>query len=100
MVADAQPIPGFRRVKGGKTPNIPKNILLEILGPSNVYERVIKKVINAIVAEYVAKERLRVGKDLRVVQSFEDLEAQFEPGDVFRFDAIVSLSRLKNQQDN
>ncbi|XP_073135636.1 uncharacterized protein [Henckelia pumila] len=98
MVAAAQPIPGFRRVKGGKTPNIPKNILLEILGPSNVYEQVIKKVINVIVAEYVAKECLTVGKDLRVLQSVEDLEAQFEPGDIFRFDAVISVSRLKNEQ--
>ncbi|XP_075511923.1 uncharacterized protein LOC142547486 [Primulina tabacum] len=98
MVADAQPIPGFRRVKGGKTPNIPKNILLEILGPSNVYEQVIKKVINVTIAEYVAKECLTVGKDLRVVQSFEELEAQFEPGEVFTFDAVISVSRLKGEQ--
>ncbi|XP_073046553.1 uncharacterized protein [Primulina eburnea] len=98
MVADAQPIPGFRRVKGGKTPNIPKNILLEILGPSNVYEQVIKKVLNVTIAEYVAKECLTVGKDLRVLQSFEELEAQFEPGEVFTFDAVISVSRLKGEQ--
>ncbi|XP_051152624.1 uncharacterized protein LOC127266421 isoform X2 [Andrographis paniculata] len=55
MVDDAQPIPGFRRVKGGKTPNIPKHILLEILGPSNVFEQVIRKVINTAISEYVAK---------------------------------------------
>ncbi|XP_059632958.1 uncharacterized protein LOC132275470 isoform X2 [Cornus florida] len=55
MVADAQPIPGFRRVKGGKTPN----------------------------------EGITVGKDLRVGQSFEDLEAMFEPGNEFSFDAVV-----------
>ncbi|XP_030937592.1 uncharacterized protein LOC115962856 isoform X2 [Quercus lobata] len=55
MVAAAQPIPGFRRVKGGKTPNIPKDILLEVLGPSKVYEQVIKEVINSTIAEYVEK---------------------------------------------
>ncbi|CAI9108574.1 OLC1v1008208C1 [Oldenlandia corymbosa var. corymbosa] len=89
MVADAQPIPGFRRVKGGKTPNIPQNILLEILGYSKVYKQVITRVINSTISEYVQKEGLSVHKDLRVEQSFEELEEIFEPGDHFKFDAII-----------
>ncbi|KAL0322739.1 UNVERIFIED_CONTAM: hypothetical protein Sangu_1893200 [Sesamum angustifolium] len=89
MVDDAQPIPGFRRVKGGKTPNIPKDILLEILGPSKVYEQVIRKIINSAIAECVAKEGLTVSKDLQIEQSLEDLEASFEPGSNFKFDATV-----------
>ncbi|XP_008460017.1 uncharacterized protein LOC103498958 isoform X2 [Cucumis melo] len=95
MVAEAQPIPGFRRVKGGniqrKTPNIPRDILLEILGPSKVYKQVIKEVINSTVAAYVEKEALKVGKDLRIDQSYEDLEDQFEPDEKFFFDAIIQL---------
>lgn len=91
MVAEAQPIPGFRRVKGGKTPNIPRDILLEILGPSKVYKQVIKEVINSTVAAYVEKEALKVGKDLRIEQSYEDLEDQFEPDEKFFFDAIIQL---------
>ncbi|XP_044498348.1 uncharacterized protein LOC123220297 isoform X4 [Mangifera indica] len=57
MVAEAQPIPGFRRVKGGKTPN----------------------------------EGLKVSTDLRVEQSFEDLEDMFEPDEKFSFDAVIQL---------
>ncbi|XP_042967297.1 trigger factor-like isoform X3 [Carya illinoinensis] len=92
MVAAAQPIPGFRRVKGGKTPNqIPRDILLEVLGPSKVYKQVIMEVINSTIAEYVEKEGLKVGKDLRVEQSFEDLEVTFEPGEKFSFDAVIQL---------
>lgn len=34
---------------------IPRDILLEVLGPSKVYKEVIKKVINSTVAEYVEK---------------------------------------------
>ncbi|XP_059428057.1 uncharacterized protein LOC132161837 [Corylus avellana] len=68
MVAAAQPIRGFRRVKGGKTPDIPRDILLEVLGPSKVYKQVIMEVINSTIAEYVEKEGLKVGKDLRVEQ--------------------------------
>ncbi|XP_059291284.1 uncharacterized protein LOC132044786 isoform X2 [Lycium ferocissimum] len=55
MVEDAQPIPGFQRVKGGKTPNIPREILLEILGYSKVYKQVIKKIINSTISKYVEK---------------------------------------------
>jgi len=34
---------------------IPREILLEILGPSKVYKQTIKNVINSTVAEYVQK---------------------------------------------
>lgn len=93
MVKAAQPIPGFRRVKGGKTPNIPKDILLEVLGPSNVFKQVIKEIINSTVAEYVEKESLRVSSDLRVEQSFEDLETTFEEGEKFSFDVVLQLQK-------
>ncbi|CAL0302562.1 unnamed protein product [Lupinus luteus] len=93
MVAAAQPIPGFRRVKGGKTPDIPKDILLEVLGPFNVYRKVIKQIINSTIGEYVEKERLIVSNDLRVEQSFEDLEASFEAGEKFSFDAVIQLKK-------
>ncbi|KAK3204301.1 hypothetical protein Dsin_018347 [Dipteronia sinensis] len=91
MVAAAQPIPGFRRVKGGKTPNIPRDILLEVLGPSKVYKEVITEVINSTIAEYVEKEDLKVSTDLRVEQSFEELENMFEPNEKFSFDAVIKL---------
>ncbi|OVA11057.1 Trigger factor [Macleaya cordata] len=82
MVADAQPIPGFRRVKGGQfsEDRIPRDVLLQVLGPSKVYKQVIKRVINSSIAEYVEKEGLKVTKDLKVEQSYEELEANFEPG--------------------
>ncbi|KAK2642612.1 hypothetical protein Ddye_024375 [Dipteronia dyeriana] len=91
MVAAAQPIPGFRRVKGGKTPNIPRDILLEVLGPSKVYKEVISEIINSTIAEYVEKEDLKVSTDLRVEQSFEELENMFEPDEKFSFDAVIKL---------
>lgn len=34
---------------------IPRDILLEVLGPSKVYRQVIKSLINSTVAEYVQK---------------------------------------------
>lgn len=35
------------------------------------------------------QEGLSVSKSLQVEQSFEDLEAAFEPGELFRFEAIL-----------
>ncbi|CAL9150918.1 uncharacterized protein LOC135617840 isoform X1 [Musa acuminata AAA Group] len=98
LVAAAQPIPGFRRVKGGKTPDIPKDILMHIIGPSKVNNHSIKKIINATVAEYIEKESFKVTKDLRVKQSYEELESTFQPGNDFGFDAILQLQETKKSK--
>ncbi|KAG5059708.1 hypothetical protein JHK85_000749 [Glycine max] len=71
---------------------IPKNILLEVLGPSKVFKEVIKKIINSIVVEYVEK-CLIISKDLRVEQSFEDLETTFEEGEKFSFVVVLKLQK-------
>ncbi|KAI3988130.1 hypothetical protein MKX01_011919 [Papaver californicum] len=98
MVAAAQPIPGFRRVKGGKTPNIPKDILLQVLGPEKVYKNVIKRVINSSIADYVEKEGLKITKELSVEQNYDELEAKFEPGTEFSFDAFIHLQEANKEK--
>ncbi|XP_025804391.1 uncharacterized protein LOC112883325 isoform X1 [Panicum hallii] len=97
-VAAAQPLPGFRRMKGGcylnhsgKTPDIPKEVALHLIGPSKVKKETIKKIINCSIVEYVQKEGLTASKNLKVHQSYEELEAAFEPGKEFCFDATVHL---------
>lgn len=42
---------------------------------------------------YMVQERLTVGKNVSVEQSFEDLEAIFEPGDSFKFDVVVQCQQ-------
>ncbi|XP_078434333.1 uncharacterized protein LOC144705499 [Wolffia australiana] len=91
LVAAAQPIPGFRRLKGGKTGEIPKDILMHILGSSKVNKHSIKKIINTAVSEYVAKENLTVTKDLKVDETFEELEGVFEPGKSLIFNVTLQL---------
>ncbi|KAJ8615849.1 hypothetical protein MRB53_035221 [Persea americana] len=91
LVAAAQPIPGFRRGKGGKTPDVSKHVLLHIIGSLKVKKQAIQRIINTSVAEYAEKEGLKITEDLRVAQSFEELEATFEPGKEFSFDAIIQL---------
>ncbi|XP_015696574.1 trigger factor isoform X2 [Oryza brachyantha] len=87
----AQPLPGFRRMKGGKTRDIPKDIALHIIGPSKVKKESIKNIISFTIAEYVQKEGLSASKNLKVLQSYEELEAAFEPGKEFCFDASLRL---------
>ncbi|KAG9447039.1 hypothetical protein H6P81_013167 [Aristolochia fimbriata] len=95
LVAAAQPIPGFRRVKGGKTPDVPKDVLLHVLGPSKVYKKAIQKIINYAVAEIVEEEGLKVTNNLKIEESYEELEAVFEPGKDFSFNAIVELQQTQ-----
>ncbi|XP_019083041.1 PREDICTED: uncharacterized protein LOC104704344 [Camelina sativa] len=73
---------------------IPRDILLEILGYSKVYRQVIKRLINSAIEDYVKQEDLKVGKELTVEQSYEDLEETFEPGESFSFDAIIKLQEV------
>uniref|UniRef100_A0A0D9XFM4 peptidylprolyl isomerase n=1 Tax=Leersia perrieri TaxID=77586 RepID=A0A0D9XFM4_9ORYZ len=132
-LAAAQPLPGFRRMKGGsllkpgklyflsisvqielaalvvmfcvllfhppylgvlparKTRDIPKDIALHLIGPSKVKKETIKNIISFTIAEYVQKEGFAASKNLKVLQSFEELEATFEPGKEFCFDAALHL---------
>ncbi|PKA59294.1 hypothetical protein AXF42_Ash001388 [Apostasia shenzhenica] len=94
LIDAAQPIPGFKRVKGGKTPDIPKDVLLQIIGASKVNKETILKIINSTVAEYVAKEGLKVTRDLRVEQSYDEIEDSFIPGREFCFEAIIQFHFL------
>ncbi|GJM99242.1 hypothetical protein PR202_ga16327 [Eleusine coracana subsp. coracana] len=70
---------------------IPKEVALHLIGPSKVKRETIKKIINYTVAEYVQKEGLSASKNLKVQQSYEELEAAFEPGKEFFFDAVIHL---------
>uniref|UniRef100_A0A0D3H8X0 Trigger factor ribosome-binding bacterial domain-containing protein n=1 Tax=Oryza barthii TaxID=65489 RepID=A0A0D3H8X0_9ORYZ len=137
-VAAAQPLPGFRRMKGGlllylgkpyfnwtnmrlvmflcfalassipgisscmNQPmsslfqnltiiSIPKEIALHLIGPSKVKKETIKNIISLTIAEYVQKEDLDASKNLKVLQTYEELEAAFEPGKEFCFDATFHL---------
>ncbi|GKV29226.1 hypothetical protein SLEP1_g38170 [Rubroshorea leprosula] len=49
------------------------------------------KVINSTIAEYVEKGGLEVSRDIRVEQSYEDLEEMFEPDEKLSFDAVLQL---------
>ncbi|KAI4989006.1 hypothetical protein ZWY2020_036323 [Hordeum vulgare] len=71
---------------------VPKEVALHLIGPSKVKKAAIRKIINRAVVEYVERENLDASKNLNVLQSYEELEAVFEPGKEFCFDAAVHLT--------
>lgn len=92
LARDAPPVPGFRRQKGGKTSQIPKSFLLQILGEQRVTKFVIQEIVNSTMADYVEKENLNV-KDQKIntIQTAEELKSLFTPGNEFGFNATIEL---------
>lgn len=96
LARSAPPIPGFRREKGGKTTKVPRDFLLEILGEDRVTKFVIQEIISSSVAAYVKEENLSVKENkISTVQTAEELEKAFSPGNEFGFDATLELESLE-----
>lgn len=90
----AQPIPGFRRKKGGKTSEVPREFLPQILGEDLVASSVIREIINSTLADYVEKENLVVKDNkISITQSEDELMESFAPGAEFGFNAILELEK-------
>ncbi|KAF3679979.1 hypothetical protein P3S67_007533 [Capsicum chacoense] len=94
----AQPIPGFRRDKGGKTSKVPREFLPQILGEDLVTDSVIREIVNSTIGDYVKKENLKVkGNNISITQSEDELRSSFVPGTEFRFNAILELEKSKTE---
>uniref|UniRef100_A0A0D6R5X8 peptidylprolyl isomerase n=1 Tax=Araucaria cunninghamii TaxID=56994 RepID=A0A0D6R5X8_ARACU len=91
LASEAGPVPGFRRQKGGKTANVPKFVLLKMLGRSRVRNFVIQELISSTVEDYIKKEKLKVKDQLDTKESAEELDAAFEPGKDFSFSVAIEL---------
>ncbi|XP_020097733.1 uncharacterized protein LOC109716583 isoform X2 [Ananas comosus] len=93
LARTAPPIPGFRRMKGGKTSNVPKSFLLQILGKDRVTKFLIQEVVSTTIGDYVKKEKLKVKSQFKTLQSAEELESAFEPGSEFGFNATINFEK-------
>ncbi|KAK6914504.1 Trigger factor, ribosome-binding, bacterial [Dillenia turbinata] len=91
LARSAPPIPGFRRQKGGKTSNVPKSFLLQMLGEDRVIKFVIQEIVSSTLADY---EGLKV-KDMKIntTQTAEELKSMFSPGNDFDFNATMELEK-------
>ncbi|CAN6448773.1 unnamed protein product [Victoria cruziana] len=99
LARTAPPVPGFRRMKGGKTSNIPKSFLLRILGEDRVTKFTIQEIVSAATADYVKKENLNVKNSFSTAQSAEELAASFKPGQEFGFNATIELEKSDTETD-
>ncbi|KAI4324358.1 hypothetical protein L6164_023906 [Bauhinia variegata] len=90
LARTAPPVPGFRRQKGGKTSQVPKSFLIQILGEKRVTKFVIQEILNSTMADYVKRENLDV-KDRKIstTQTAEQLQKLFIPGNEFGFNVII-----------
>ncbi|WOK96488.1 hypothetical protein Cni_G05195 [Canna indica] len=91
LARTAPPIPGFRKMKGGKTSNVPKSFLLQMLGRDRVTKFLIQEVVSITIGDYVKKENLTVKSEFKTIQTAEELEAAFTPGSEFGFNAVVEV---------
>ncbi|KAJ0969321.1 hypothetical protein J5N97_022198 [Dioscorea zingiberensis] len=100
MARTAPPIPGFRRTKGGKTSNVPKSFLLQILGKDRVTKFLIEEIVSITVGDFVKKENLKVKSQFKTTQSAEDLESAFVPGSEFGFNATMEFVKVDSEATN
>lgn len=91
LAKNAPPVPGFRKAKGGKTSIVPTSVLLNMMGVSRVRKFVIEEIVRTVLVEYVEKEGIKAKKSLATDKNADELNAIFEPGQDFGFDATLDL---------
>lgn len=91
LAKNAPPVPGFRKAKGGKTSIVPASVLMNMMGVSRVRKFVIEEIVRTVLVEYVEKEGIKAKKNLATDKTADELNAIFEPGQDFAFDATLDL---------
>ncbi|XP_022155406.1 uncharacterized protein LOC111022553 [Momordica charantia] len=101
LARSAPPMPGFRMQKGGKTSNVPKSFLLEVLGEERVTKFVIQEILNSTMADYAKKENVNVkDKKVNTTQTADELKLLFTPGKEFGFNAILELESANSEDES
>ncbi|KAF6137259.1 hypothetical protein GIB67_036296 [Kingdonia uniflora] len=97
LARTSPPIPGFRRSKGGKTSNVPKDFLLRAIGENRVINFVMHEIVSTTMSDFVKKENLTAKKEFKTVQSAEELESAFEAGKEFGFNATLEIENPETE---
>ncbi|KAI3988129.1 hypothetical protein MKX01_011918 [Papaver californicum] len=98
LAKSAPPVPGFRKMKGGKTSNIPKSFILRALGEDRVTKFVIQEIVSATMTEFVKAENLTVNNKFKTIQSAAELKKAFTPGKEFGFNATLDIEKENSDQ--
>lgn len=78
-------IPGFRKGK------VPKQILIQRIGPSRIKAAAVEELVEDGLKEAVKQEKIDALGNYQLRSSFEDLVSQFQPGQVLVFSASVDV---------
>ncbi|XP_026422222.1 uncharacterized protein LOC113318290 [Papaver somniferum] len=98
LAKSAPPVPGFRKMKGGKTSNIPKSFILRALGEDRVTKFTVQEIVSATMTEFVKTENLTVNNTFKTIQSAAELKATFKPGKEFGFNATLDIEKENSDQ--
>ncbi|PWA59609.1 trigger factor, ribosome-binding [Artemisia annua] len=98
LARTAPPVPGFRRQKGGKTSKVPKSFLLSIIGEDRVTKFVIQEIVSSTMADCVKNNNIPVKENrVNTIQSIEELQSSFTPGNDFGFNATLELEKVDTE---
>ena len=78
-------IPGFRKGK------VPRQVLLQRFGQAQVKAAAIEELVQDAVEQAVEQEKIEAIGNYQLKTSFEDLIAQYQPGQVLTFSATVDV---------
>ncbi|KAK1318828.1 hypothetical protein QJS10_CPB04g01885 [Acorus calamus] len=79
--------------------DVPKSFLLQILGEDRVTKFVIQEIVSVSVADYVKKEKLKVKNNFKTIQTAEELESAFTPGNEFGFNATMKFEKTEPEPE-
>eukprot|EP00475_Leptophrys_vorax_P033113 TRINITY_DN51802_c0_g1_i1.p1 TRINITY_DN51802_c0_g1~~TRINITY_DN51802_c0_g1_i1.p1 ORF type:complete len:265 (+),score=24.42 TRINITY_DN51802_c0_g1_i1:52-795(+) len=97
LAKDCPPVPGAKLGKGGKITAMDKAVLLRLIGKARVHGFVINELVNGALLSYLDKEGLAADGDAKTIESAEDLQAKFAPGQPFDFTAEIPVKPKEEQ---
>ncbi|CAI0544032.1 unnamed protein product [Linum tenue] len=86
-------------LKPGKTTQVPRDFLIQVLGEDRVTNFVIQEIVSATLADYADKassvvENVKVKENkVTTIQKADELMKLFKPGKEFGFNAILELEQ-------
>ncbi|PIA59240.1 hypothetical protein AQUCO_00400254v1 [Aquilegia coerulea] len=75
----------------GDTIQVPKEFLIRAIGEARLIKFVIQEIVSSTMTEYVDEEGLNVKKEFKTIQTPDELESLFEPGNPFGFNATLDV---------
>lgn len=78
-------IPGFRKGK------VPRQILLQRLGPQRIKEAAIEDLVQDSLKQAIEQEAIEALGNYKLISTYEELISQFQPGEPLKFSASVDV---------